>query len=66
MHSCYTQIYDNKKDLVEVMKESEPKPMKQQMPVIDNPEDFLNDIYNLGKKSPKTKTMKWSIRNAKL
>lgn len=66
MHSCYTQIYDNKKDLVEIMKESEPKPMKQQMPVIDNPEDFLNDIYNLGKKSPKTKTMKWSIRNAKL
>lgn len=34
------------------------------MPIIENGQDVLDDIYNLGSKSPKTKFMKWSIENA--
>ena len=37
----------------------------QRMPVIDNGEELLNDIYNLGSLKPKTKFMKWSIKYGK-
>ena len=35
------------------------------MPEITNGEELLEDIYNLGKRLPKTKFMEWSIVNAK-
>ncbi len=37
----------------------------QKVPEIENGQDVLDDIYNLGKELPKTKFMEWSIRNAK-
>ena len=51
--------------------EREPDTVLQKMPEIDNPLDFLSDIYNVKdfypneKEKPKTRTMKWCVDNAR-
>lgn len=65
MHSNFTQIYDKTANIADEIEESSEIIDLQKMPIIENGQDVLDDIYNLGSKSPKTKFMKWSIENAK-
>ena len=65
MHSSFTQIYDKTSNIADSMEKSKEISNLQKMPEIENGQDVLDDIYNLGKKIPKTKFMKWSIENAK-
>ena len=71
MHSHFTQIYDKSSKYLTAIKEREPDTVLQKMPEIDNPLDFLSDIYNVKdfypneKEKPKTRTMKWCVDNAR-
>ena len=65
MHTCFTQIYNKTLKLAEIMINAEAIQDLQKMPIIENGKDVLNDIYNLGKETPKTEFMKWGIENAK-
>lgn len=65
MHSNFTQIYDKTATIADEIEKSNEIIDLQKMPAIENGQDVLDDIYNLGKKLPKTKFMEWSIENAK-
>ena len=65
MHSNFTQIYDKTAEEAESMIDAIGIKELQRMPVIENGEELLNDIYNLGSKEPKTEFMKWSIEYGK-
>ena len=65
MHSNFTQIYDKTASIANEIIDAKETFNLQQMPAIENGQDVLDDIYNLGKQLPKTKFMKWSIENAK-
>ena len=65
MHSSFTQIYDKTAKIADKVEFANEKIELQRMPEITNGEELLEDIYNLGKRLPKTKFMEWSIVNAK-
>ena len=65
MHASFTQIYDKTAKIADEIELANEIVDLQKMPEIENGQDVLDDIYNLGKKLPKTKFMEWSIRNAK-
>lgn len=65
MHANFTQIYDKTLHLAKEVLKSKEIPSLQYMPKIENGQDLLDDIYNLGKSEPKTDFMKWSIEKAK-
>ncbi len=65
MHSSFTQIYDKTAKIADKVEFANKKIELQRMPEITNGEELLEDIYNLGKRLPKTKFMEWSIVNAK-
>lgn len=65
MHASFTQIYDKTAKIADEIELSNEIADLQKMPEIENGQDVLDDIYNLGKKIPKTKFIEWSIRNAK-
>lgn len=65
MHSNFTQIYDKTAEEAEKMINAKEIKQLQKMPTIEDGEELLNDIYNLGTEEPKTKFMKWSIENGK-
>ena len=65
MHTNFTQIYDKTAELADEIELAEEIEELQRMPIIENGQDVLSDIYNLGKNIPKTKFIEWSIKNAK-
>lgn len=65
MHASFTQIYDKTAKIADEIESLKETVELQKMPPIENGQDVLDDIYNLGEKTPKTKFMEWSIRNAK-
>lgn len=65
MHSNFTQIYDKTAQVAERMMDCAEIRELQKMPAIENSQEVLEDIYNLGKKEIKTEFMKWSIENGK-
>ena len=64
MHASFTQIYDKTSHIAEQILTAVENKELQKMPTIENSQDLLDDIYNLGIKNPKTKFMEWSIKNA--
>ena len=65
MHANFTQIYDKTAKIAGEMENLKENKDLQKMPKIENGEDVLEDIYNLGKSAPKTKFIEWSIDNAR-
>lgn len=65
MHASFTQIYDKTLHLAKEILNSKEISEFQYMPKIENGQDLLDDIYNLGKGEPKTDFMKWSMEKAK-
>ena len=65
MHTSFTQIYDKTAEEAEKMIDAKAIIELQKMPIIDDGEALLKDIYNLGKKEPKTEFMKWSVEYGK-
>ena len=48
MHSNFTQIYDKTANIADEIEESSEIIDLQKMPIIENGQDVLDDIYNLG------------------
>lgn len=65
MHANFTQIYDKTLHLAKEIINSKEITSLQYMPKIENGQELLDDIYNLGKNEPKTDFMKWCIENAR-
>lgn len=65
MHASFTQIYDKTATIADEVENAKVDESLQKMPPIENGQDVLDDIYNLGKRPPKTKFIEWSIENAK-
>lgn len=65
MHANFTSIYDKIVEIANEIENSEEIKELQKMLIIENGQDALDGIYNLGKQASKTKFMKWSINNGK-
>ena len=65
MHSCYTQIYKKTESLAEEIERAVEIKELQKMPIIENGQEVLDDIYKINTEMPKTKILRWSINNGK-
>ena len=63
MHAVFTQIYDKTQGKIPELLNNKASKELQRMPKINRPTESLEDIYNLGKRPPRTETIKWIIKN---
>ncbi len=63
MHAIFTQIYDKTESKIPKILAGEAIMGKQKMPIIDDAEKTLDDIYKIRVRKPRTDVIEWVMNN---